>query len=370
MTAEPAAATPDWEAFHRDFRKPGYVPGYEITSKLGSGFSGHVYRARKSSIGKDYAIKFLRVEDAEVARAAQAELENLRHFAQIDHPNLVAIEDRGAKDGIPYVVMAFAGTETLAGKLPPGAPPALADKARLLGWFAQAARGLAALHDHGLVHFDVKPQNVFLKGDVARLGDYGLSKLVAGSRASLSSLRGTPHYMAPEVLVGRGDARSDVYSLGCVLYELLCGRPPFRGDDAWQVLKQHETSAPELPATLAAAERALLQRCLAKSPAERFASGRELLAALGALAPAPGAARAASAGSASAASAPAAQAPASPVPPSAAAVPSRWPAWRARASAFLRRLEPLHGGLGLVGLMIALALVAALAARCAGGGGR
>ncbi len=353
MSADPAAPAPDWEAFHRDFKKPGYVPGYEITSKLGSGFSGHVYRARKASIGKDYAIKFLRVEDAEVARAAQSELEQLRHFAQIDHPNLVAVEDRGTKDGIPYVVMAFAGAETLAGKLPQGTPPAPADRARLLGWFAQAVRGLAALHDHGLVHFDVKPHNVFLKGDVARLGDYGLSKLVAGSRASLSSARGTPHYMAPEVLQGRGDARSDVYSLGCVLFELLCGRPPFRGDDTWQVLKQHETAAPEFPPSLAAAERALLQRCLAKSPADRFVSAGELLAAL---AVAPVAPRAAAS--------PAAATPA--VTP--AAAPVR--VWGARLGRLVRRLEPLHGGLGLVGLMTALALLAALAARCAGGGGR
>ncbi|MBM3975070.1 MAG: serine/threonine protein kinase [Planctomycetes bacterium] len=352
MTAEPAAEAPDWEAFHRDFRKPGYVPGYEITSKLGSGFSGHVYRARKASIGKDYAIKFLRVEDAGVARAAQMELENLRHFAQIDHPNLVAVEDRGVKDGIPYVVMAFAGAETLAAKLPQGAPPASADRARLLGWFVQATRGLAALHDHGLVHFDVKPHNVFVKGDVARLGDYGMSKLVAGSRASLSSARGTPHYMAPEVLQGRGDARSDVYSLGCLLYELLCGRTPFRGDDPWQVLKQHETAAPELPAALAPGERALLLRCLAKDPADRFASARELLVALGALA-----------------AAPVAPAVAAPVAPAGAA-PSRWPAWRARLARLSDRLEPLHGGLGLVGSMVALALLAALASRCAGGGGR
>lgn len=351
MSADPAATAPDWEAFHRDFRKPGYVPGYEITGKLGSGFSGHVYRARKASIGKDYAIKFLRVEDAEVARAAQAEIENLRHFAQIDHPNLVAVEDRGVKDGIPYVVMAFAGTETLAGKLPQGAPPAPADRARLLGWFAQATRGLAALHDHGLVHFDVKPQNVFLKGDVARIGDYGLSKLVAGSRASLSSARGTPHYMAPEVLQGRGDARSDVYSLGCLLYALLCGRTPFRGDDPWQVLKQHETAAPEFPPSLAAAERALLQRCLAKDPTARFASARELLAALGPLAAAP-------------------VAPSGPASPAAVPPAAASQVLGARLRRLIQRLEPLHGGLGLVGLMVALALLAALAARCTGGGGR
>jgi serine/threonine protein kinase len=351
MTAEPAAAAPDWEAFHRDHRKPGYVRGYEISSKLGSGMSGHVYRARKASIGKDYAVKFLQIDDADVARAVQSELDQLRHFAQVDHPNLVAIEDRGVVDGIPYVVMAFAGAETLRERMPKGAPPSPADKAPLLRWFAQAARGLQALHDHGLVHFDVKPANVFLKGDVARLGDYGLSKLADGSRASLSMVRGTPHYMAPELLQRRGDARSDVYSLGCVLYELLCGRPPFVGDDTWQVLKQHESAPPDLPAFLTPSERSALQRCLAKDPAARPANVVDLLRelALPAAAPTPQP-------SAAAARAPKPAAPVSPSP------------WRARLAALRQRLEPLRGGLGLVGLMVCFALLATLAARCGGGG--
>ncbi|MBM3961966.1 MAG: hypothetical protein FJ306_08720, partial [Planctomycetes bacterium] len=159
MSADPAATAPDWEAFHRNLRQPGYVCGYEILGKLGSGMSGHVYRARKAAIGKDYAIKFLQIDDAEVAHAVQAELDQLRHFAQIDHPNLVAIEDRGLVDGIPFVVMAFAGSETLRDRMPKGAPPAPAELARLRAWFAQAASGVQALHDHGLVHFDVKPQN-------------------------------------------------------------------------------------------------------------------------------------------------------------------------------------------------------------------
>ena len=112
------APAPDWEAFYRDYRKPGYVPGFEITTKLGGGTFGLVFRARRLSIGKDYAIKFLQIDDAEVARAVQAELDQLRHFAQIDHPNLVAIEDRGLVDGIPFVVMAFAGSETLRDRMP------------------------------------------------------------------------------------------------------------------------------------------------------------------------------------------------------------------------------------------------------------
>ena len=278
----------DWEAFYRDYRKPGYVPGFEITSKLGGGMFGLVFRARKQSIGKDYAIKFLQVDDTEVRRAVLAELEQVKLFAQIDHPNLVSIEDRGEVDGIPYLVMSFAGTETLRDKLSTnGEPPAPEQRDELVRFFLQCCRGLSALHERSLVHFDIKPANVFLKGSVARLGDYGLSKLVTHSRGSLSMGRGTPYYMAPEMLQRRGDARSDVYSLGVMLYEILCGKVPFTGDSEWEVLRQHETKPPELPGHLSPLERAVLQRCLQKDPAARYQSVHDLIAALGGAATAP-----------------------------------------------------------------------------------
>ena len=272
---------PDWEAFYRDYRKPGYVPGFEITTKLGGGTFGLVFRARRLSIGKDYAIKFLHVEDGAVRAAIARELEQVPWFAQIDHPNLVAIEDRGEVDGIPYLVMAFAGTETLRDKLVVGQVPTGEAKDELLRIFLQCCRGAAALHDRSLVHFDIKPANVFVKGSVARLGDYGLSKLVTQSRGSLSMGRGTPYYMAPELLQRRGDHRSDVYSLGVVLYEILCGALPFRGDSEWEVLRQHETATPVWPAHLSGKEQAILARCLQKDPAARFPSVLDLIEACG-----------------------------------------------------------------------------------------
>jgi hypothetical protein len=257
------------------------VSGFEITTKLGGGMFGLVFRARRMSIGKDYAIKFLQVDDGEVRKAVLGELEQVKYFAQIDHPNLVSIEDRGEVDGIPYLVMAFAGTETLRDKMPAGRAPVAEEKDELLRCFLQCCRGLAALHERSLVHFDIKPANVFLKGGVARLGDYGLSKLVTHSRGSLSMGRGTPYYMAPEMLRRRGDHRSDVYSLGVMLYEILCGQVPFTGDSEWEVLKKHETAPPELPDHLTSRERAVLQRCLQKDPALRFQSVHDLIAAFG-----------------------------------------------------------------------------------------
>jgi len=268
----------DWEAFYRDYRKPGYLPGFEIVGKLGGGVFGLVFKARKESIGKDYAVKFLKVDDVSVRDAVLREIENVSLFAQVDHPNLVSIEDRGVVDGIPYVVMNYAGQETLQGRLRAGRLP----RDEALRWFEQVARGVAALHDHGLVHFDVKPANVFLKGEVARVGDYGLSKLVSESRNTLSFSRGTPYYMAPELLQRRGDARSDVYSLGILLYECLYGAVPFRGDSEWEVLKQHETAAPTFPAEARSDDVAVLRRCLQKKPEARFSTAGELLAALAA----------------------------------------------------------------------------------------
>jgi hypothetical protein len=278
LPSQPAPARVDWEAFYRDYRKPGYLSGFEIVGKLGGGAFGLVFKARKESIGKDYAVKFLKVDDASVRDAVLREIDNVALFAQVDHPNLVSIEDRGVVDGIPYVVMGYAGQETLQTRLQAGP----LTRGEALGLFAQAARGVQALHDHGLVHFDLKPANVFLKGDVARVGDYGLSKLVSESRNSLSFSRGTPYYMAPELLQRRGDARSDVYSLGVLLYELLFGVVPFRGDSEWEVLRKHETAAVEFPSHAEAADRAVIQRCLQKRPEARFANAGELVRALGA----------------------------------------------------------------------------------------
>lgn len=266
----------DWEAFYANYRKPGYVPGFEIQNKLGGGMFGLVFKARKESIGKDYAIKFLKVDDDTVRDAVARELDTVQFFAQIDHPHLVSIEDKGQVDGIPYLVMSYAGDATLQKRLQQGR----LSREEALRIFVQAARGVQALHDHSLVHFDLKPANIFLKGEVARVGDYGLSKLVSASRNSLSFGRGTPYYMAPEMLQRRGDARSDVYSLGVVLFECLYGDVPFRGDSEWEVLKKHEVAAVPFPAHAEARDRAVIGRCLQKRPEDRFQSVAELLHAL------------------------------------------------------------------------------------------
>ena len=144
-------------------------------------------------------------------------------------------------------------------------------------------QGVAALHERSIIHFDLKPANVFLRGEVARVGDYGLSKLVTQSARTLSMGRGTPAYMAPEMLQRKGDARSDVYSLGAMLFEVLSGRAPFQGDSEWEVLKKHESAAVVFPDTIPLAVRPLILRALDKDPERRFRDAGAMLEAFDAL---------------------------------------------------------------------------------------
>jgi tRNA A-37 threonylcarbamoyl transferase component Bud32 len=267
----------DWETFYGAFRKPDFIPGYEILNHLGGGAFGEVYKAKKTSIGKAYAVKFLRLDDAAQKEAVERELEQVRLFAAIDHPNLVTIEDMGVVLGVPYLIMGYAGEDTLARRLKRGD----LDQASALRYFVQIARGVLALHDRRLAHFDLKPSNVFLNGDVARVGDYGLAKLLTEGRQTLSFGRGTPHYMAPEMLKNRADHRADLDSLGVILYESLTFRLPYGADANGAFVFREEDHPPEFPPSFPAQLRPVVERCLRLDPAQRYSSVHELLAALG-----------------------------------------------------------------------------------------
>ncbi|HHI79843.1 MAG TPA: serine/threonine protein kinase [Planctomycetes bacterium] len=274
--AGPEPQSADWEGFYRNYKKPGFIAGYEILQKLGGGVFGIVFKAKKQSINKAYAIKFLKVDDPGIQKQVLSELETVGLFAQVDHPNLVSIEDKGLVGGIPYIIMGYAGDETLKSRLQEGPM----SEVEVIALFSQICKGVKALHDHSLVHFDLKPANIFLKGDVARVGDYGLSKLVSETRVSLSFGRGTPYYMAPEMLKRKGDFRSDIYSLGIILYECLCGEPPFKGENEWEVLKGHETGELHFPNSLDPHWKSLLGRMLAKEPEDRPQDLGEVLSCL------------------------------------------------------------------------------------------
>ncbi len=267
----------DWESFYAAFRKPDFISGYEVQNHLGGGAFGEVYKAKKTSIGKAYAVKFLRLDDTAQKDAVERELEQVRLFAAIDHPNLVTIEDMGVVLGVPYLIMGYAGEDTLARRLKRGD----LDQESALRFFVQIARGVLALHDRRLAHFDLKPSNVFLNGDVARVGDYGLAKLLTEGRATLSFGRGTPHYMAPEMLKNRADLRADLYSLGVILYECLTFRLPFGTDAGGAFVLREDDRPPEFPSGFPLALRPIVERCLRLLPEQRYASVHELLSVLG-----------------------------------------------------------------------------------------
>jgi len=267
----------DWEAFYNRFREPDFIPGYEIQNRLGGGAFGEVYKARKHSIGKAYAIKFLKIDDDAQREAVERELDQIRHFAALDHPNLVTIEDLGTVLGVPYLIMGYAGEDTLARVQKRERLP----EERALLYFVQACRGVLALHDLRLVHFDLKPSNVFIKGEVARVGDYGLAKMMTDGRLTLSFGRGTPQYMAPEVLKNRADHRADVYSLGVILYESLAGKLPFQAAVPGTLALREDDQPPTFPEGFPERCRPVVVRSLRLAPEERYASVADMLSDLG-----------------------------------------------------------------------------------------
>jgi RNA polymerase sigma-70 factor (ECF subfamily) len=262
---------------------------YEILAPIGAGGMGEVYRARDARLGRDVAVKVLPEQLANTATALARFEREAKTLAALSHPNLVVIFDVGRDRGISFAVMEFLAGETLLQCLRRGALPL----PRLLEIGVALAEGLSAAHAHGVVHRDLKPANIFLTSSgLVKILDFGLARFAhpeptdgtADHLTEVGQVMGTLGYMSPEQARGEvPDGRGDIFSLGCVFYEMATGRKAFPGRDGAEVMAAilrddptESKAAPRLPAEL----KQLVARCLAKQPEKRFQSASDLGIAL------------------------------------------------------------------------------------------
>ena len=269
---------------------------YEIRSKLGAGGMGEVYQGRDTQLGRDVAVKVL-------PTTVSTDPDRLRRFEQeacaasaLNHPNTLIVHDIGAHDDTTYVVSELLEGETLRKRIS-GTPLA---QRRAIDYGLQIANGLAAAHAKGIIHRDLKPDNVFVTNDGrVKILDFGLAKLTQldGDQAAQTDIptrrvdtdpgfvMGTVGYMSPEQLKGRSaDQRSDIFSFGAILYEMLSGRRAFHGESTAEtmsaILREDPPELSETNHNVSPALERLVNHCLDKNPEERFHSSRDLAFAL------------------------------------------------------------------------------------------
>jgi serine/threonine protein kinase len=265
---------------------------FRVLGHLGGGGMGEVYLAEQVSLGRRVALKVLRREVGQQPGMSERFRREARLLSSVEHPAVVRVIDFGTSHDATCLVMEFAEGETLLQHL--GNGPLDPERGRKV--MMQLAEGLGAIHDKGIIHRDLKPENVVLtpgpRGEQARLLDFGIAKLLqpdpdAKGLSQVGVVLGTPEYLSPEQAMGHPlDARSDIYSLGVLAYRMLSGSLPFNGPNARDYLLQHIGTAPTplVENTLSMADdpdlSAIVMRCLAKEPRQRFQTAEDLVRAL------------------------------------------------------------------------------------------
>jgi serine/threonine protein kinase len=266
--------------------EPAEIAGrYQVIKKLGAGAFGTVYKAKDKILGRMLAIKTIRLEGLAAAGASLDEMldrfkREAQVSAQLKHPNIVTIYDIGDSDGMSYLAMEFIDGEGLERVIAQG--KLSLERAASIG--AQVADALDFAHRHSVVHRDIKPANIMLEaGDRVKVTDFGIAKVTdsADHLTMTGSLLGTPSYMSPEQARGGAiDGRSDLFAVGCVLYEMMAGKKAFRGESITALIFKIITEEPqpirELADEIPDAMVKIIAKALAKTPETRYQSGKEL----------------------------------------------------------------------------------------------
>ena len=253
---------------------------YRLEARIGQGGMAEVYRGVDPVLNRTVAIKVLLPQFARDAGFVARFRREAQAAARLNHPNIVGVYDTGADGDTQFIVMEFVEGRTLADVLSSGKKPSTLQSVELTQRIAQA---LAVAHAHGIVHRDIKPANVMVtRESTVKVMDFGIARMQTLETApQTSSVLGTPTYLSPEQAQGHGvDARSDIYSLGIVLYEILAGQPPFTGDSPVAVAYKQVNESPEPPGTLNPGVTprldAVVMKTLAKNPADRYQDAEAL----------------------------------------------------------------------------------------------
>src|SRR5262252_9469765 len=274
------------ESSRRAAETPRYYGRYELRSELGRGTSGVVYKAYDPKLDRLVALKILRPELVSLEESGASYKERFHQEAvaagRLTHPAIVAVHDVGEAEGRPFMVMEYIEGGTLADLLLGGRPLPMTEA---VGIVVQVCAALDYAHRHGVVHRDIKPRNILVGPGVTKVTDFGTARILGANHTQTGTMLGTPAYMSPEMVRGQAaDPRSDLFSVGVVLYETLTGINPFNAADLaavlYRIVNLEPKSVRHHNAELPAALDRVLRRVLVKDPEARYTTATDFANAL------------------------------------------------------------------------------------------